>query len=269
MAKEIEITDNSHIRIDQGSHIQIDEGSVVETRGSVQHPFYIRELQNIAPIAAHIKEVNHIDPISIESLHVSEVRNIEPIRVDRFNVTDLPMVNMSVRQLPTVNLDIRRLPAVSLGTHQIFEVPSDYVVRARVLGFEVLRLHLRGRTEIAPRNRYRREQSRSDNCSFPEVATAGNPAIPSRLERRGETYTGVGPCHGHGPRHRAAGHRGGLRCGYGHGPHSTAPGAASPRAQPEARPGVRFSAGSGGTGLDVPSSGSAGPGRGSSVSSGG
>jgi hypothetical protein len=261
MAKEIEITDNSHIRI--------DDDSVIETRGSEQHPFYIRELQNIAPIAAHIKELNHIDPISVESLHVSEVRNIEPIRIDRFNVTSLPMVNMSLRQLPPVNLDIRRLPAVSLGTHQVFDVPSDYVVRARVLGFEVLRLHLSGCTQVAPRDRYRREQSRSDNRSYPEVATAGNPAIPSRLERRGETYTGVGPCHGHGSHHRAAGHPGGLRCGYGHGPHSTAPVAAPPHAQPGARPGVRFSAGSGGTVFDVPSSGSAGPGRGSSVSSGG
>jgi hypothetical protein len=261
MAKEIEITDDSHIRI--------DDDSVIETRGSSRYPFYIRELQNIAPIAAHIKEVNHIDPISVDSLHVSEVRNIEPINISRFNVTNLPMMNMSLRKLPPVNLNIRELPAVSLGTHQVFEVPSDYLVRARFLGFEVLRLRLRGRTEIAPRDRYRREQSQSDNRSYAEVATAGNPAIPSTLEKRGDTYTGRVHDHRHHGHHRAESHGAGLRCGHGHEAHTTAS-AVSPH-HSSINPGsaVSLSAGMGGTGFNISPSGPSTAGGGSSVSSGG
>jgi len=266
MAKEIEIVDDSHLRIEPGSHIQIDEGSIVETRGSEGHPFYIRELQNIAPIAVHIKELNHLDPITVESLHVSEVRNIEPISIERFNVTNLPMVNMSLQRLPPVNLNIRELPAVSLGTHQVFEVPSDYVVRARLLGFEVLRLHLRGRTEIAPRDRHRREQSRSENRSYPEVATAGNPAIPSRLEKQGDSYTGVAHHHAH---HGLRDHGAGLRCGRGHEPLTTAAAASSQHSSINPGSTGSVSAGPGGTGFNLSSSGPGSAGGGSSVSSGG
>jgi hypothetical protein len=193
-------------------HIEID-GKTVEITGSKQGPLYINALQNIAPIAAHIKEVNHIDPLSVESLFVSEVRNIEPLNIAKFNVTNLPLVNLALRQIPAVDLNVRRLPAISVGLHQVFDLPSNYMVRARFLGFEVFRLQLSGRTQIEPRERFRREQERADNRSFPTVAAAGNPAIPSIRKEKDSTYTA--PCAG---RHHplAQPPRGsGLRVGHG------------------------------------------------------
>jgi hypothetical protein len=206
MSKGIQITDNSQLEIVEGSHILIDKGSTVEITGNKQEPLYINALQNIAPIAAHIKEVNHIDPLSVESLFVSQVHNIEPLHIAKFNVTNLPLVNLALRQIPAVELNVGRLPAVSLGTHQVFDLPSDYTVRARFLGFELFRIQLSGRTRIEPQERFRREQERADNRSFPTVATAGNPAIPSIRMEKETTYTA--PCAG---RPRA----GGLRVGHG------------------------------------------------------
>ncbi|PXF58385.1 MAG: hypothetical protein C4B58_06670 [Deltaproteobacteria bacterium] len=147
--------------------------------GREDKPLYIGEVQNISPVAAHIKEVNQIDPISVEELHVNEVRNIDPLNIEKFNVTNLPLLNMSLRQLPSVDLNIRRLPAVSIGSHQDFHMPSSYTVRARFLGIELFRIHLDGHTRIVPRERFRREQGRTQNRSFPVPETAGNPAIPS------------------------------------------------------------------------------------------
>jgi len=193
-------------------HIEID-GKTVEITGSKQGPLYINALQNIAPIAAHIKEVNHIDPLSVESLFVSQVRNIEPLSIAKFNVTNLPLVNLALRQIPAVDLNVRRLPAISVGLHQVFDLPSNYTVRARFLGFEVFRLQLSGSTRIEPRERFRREQERADNRSFPTVATAGNPAIPSIRIEKDSTYTA--PCvKRHHP--MAQSPRGsGLRVGHG------------------------------------------------------
>ena len=193
-------------------HIEID-GSDVEIRGTSKFPLYIDALQNIAPIAAHIKEVNHIDPISVESLFVSQVRNIEPINIAKFNVTNLPLVNLALRQIPAVDLNVRRLPAISVGLHQVFDLPSNYMVRARFLGFEVFRLQLSGCTRIEPRERYRREQERADNRSFPTVATAGNPAIPSIRVEQDSTYTA--PCAGHHHPKALPPRGGGLRVGHG------------------------------------------------------
>jgi hypothetical protein len=193
-------------------HLEID-GKTVEITGSKQGPLYINALQNIAPIAAHIKEVNHIDPLSVESLFVSQVRNIEPLNIAKFNVTNLPLVNLALRQIPAVDLNVRRLPAISVGLHQVFDLPSNYMVRARFLGFEVFRLQLSGSTRIEPRERFRREQERADNRSFPTVAAAGNPAIPSIRKEKDSTYTE--PCAG---RHHplAQPPRGsGLRVGHG------------------------------------------------------
>ena len=206
MSKGIQITDNSQLEIVEGSHILIDKGSTVEITGNKQAPLYINALQNIAPIATHIKEVNHIDPLSVESLFVSQVRNIEPLHIAKFNVTNLPLVNLALRQIPAVELNVGRLPAVSLGTHQVFDLPSNYTVRARFLGFELFRIQLSGRTRIEPQERFRREQERADNRSFPTVATAGNPAIPSIRMEKETTYTA--PCPG---RPRA----GGRRVGHG------------------------------------------------------
>jgi len=191
---DVTITSDSSLRIEENSHILLDDGSTVEVKGTKSNPFYIQELQNIGPIAAHIKELNHIDPLSVESLFVTQVRNVEPLKIEKFNVTNLPLVNMALRQLPPVELSVKRLPAVSIGTHQVFELPSHYTVRARFLGFEILRVQLCGRTRIAPTEIFRREQEVTANRSFPVPVTAGNPAIPSRLTETNPGYTGCAPC---------------------------------------------------------------------------
>ncbi|HNP59619.1 MAG TPA: hypothetical protein PKM72_02200 [Nitrospirales bacterium] len=166
-------------------------------------PLVISEVRNIAPAAVHIKELNHIDPLTIESLRIDEIRNLDPIRVEQFNVTNLPTVNLSLRQLPAVDMNIRRLPPVSIGLHQDFCLPSSYTLRARVLGIELLRLNLDGRTMVSPRDRVRREQSRTPAQSFPQVATAGNPAIPSRSMTKGSRVVATGlPCQPIPPSHQ-------------------------------------------------------------------
>ncbi|MCW5785199.1 MAG: hypothetical protein KIT39_17925 [Nitrospirales bacterium] len=158
-------------------------------------PLVISEVRHIAPAAVHIKELNHIDPLTIESLRINEVRNLDPIRVEQFNVTNLPNVNLSLRQLPAVDMNIRRLPPVSIGLHQDFCLPSSYTLRARVLGIEFLRLNLEGRTMVSPREKVRREQSRIPAQSFPQVAIAGNPGIPSRSVTKGSRVVVTGsPC---------------------------------------------------------------------------
>src|SRR5437016_4041251 len=136
---DIHIEDDSVVRLKEGSHIQVDNGSTVEVKGTKAHPFFLQEVQNIAPVAVHLKELNHIDPISVDSLFVSQVRNIEPLQIEKLNVTNLPIVNMALRQLPPVEMNIRHLPAVSIGLHQIFEMASNYVLRAQVVGLELFR----------------------------------------------------------------------------------------------------------------------------------
>jgi hypothetical protein len=211
---DVTVTSDSSIRIEENSHILLDDGSTVEVKGTKSHPFYIQELQNIGPIAAHIKELNHIDPLSVESLFVTQVRNVEPLKIEKFNVTNLPLVNIALRQMPPVELNVGRLPAVSIGTHQVFDLPSQYTVRARFLGFEILRIHLCGRTRIAPTEIFRREQEVTGNRSFPVPVTAGNPGIPSNLREEQATYSGCSPnraaCCG---ALRAGGHRAGVHLG--------------------------------------------------------
>jgi hypothetical protein len=210
---DIHIEDDSVVRLKEGSHILVDNGSTVEVKGTKAAPFFLQEVQNIAPVAVHLKELNHIDPISVESLFVSQVRNIEPLKIEEFNVTNLPLVNMALRQLPPVEMNIRHLPAVSIGLHQVFEMPSNYLLRAQFLGFELFRINLSGRTRIAPTERFRQEQDRADNRSFPTVATAGNPAIPSIQSVKNVTYTATPQCRKHGAGLRVAqgGHHGGGR----------------------------------------------------------
>lgn len=173
-------------------------------------PLVISEVRHIAPAAVHIKELNHIDPISVESLRVNEVRNLDPIRVEKFNVTNLPTVNLSLRQLPGVDLNVRRLPPVSVGLHQEFCLPSSYTLRGKLLGIELFRINIDGHTVLTPRDRARREQSRSLHRSFPEVATAGNPAIPSKVSTMSSKV--VMPCapHPHEPIGQSTHHRSGT-----------------------------------------------------------
>ena len=99
-------------------------------------------------------------------------------------MTRLPVVNLSVNQVPEISIGVSQIPPVAIAVQQCFDMPSEYTARARFLGFEVLRIHLSGTTRIIPRDGARREQSHSHDRSFPMVAAAGNPAIPSKLEER-------------------------------------------------------------------------------------
>jgi len=166
---DINIKEVAPIYIDRVRDVEIERVKDVE----------IEKVQHIAPVAAHIKEINNIDPLSVDAFNVSQVKNIDPLRVQQFNVTDLPQVNISLRQLPAVDMNVRRLPPLSLGVHQDFQIPSNYMVRMQWLGFELIRVAVTGQTSVIPRDKFRREQARTHNRSFPEPAAAGNPAIPS------------------------------------------------------------------------------------------
>ena len=136
------------------------------------------QIAKIAPAAVHVKELNHIDPISIDSLRVDEVRNLEPVKINQFDVTTLPTVNLSLGEVPTLDLNLRGIPPLAVGVHQEFVLPSEYLIRARFLGLEVLRLHVSGRTLVRPHEQARREVSASHERSYREVAAVGNPCIP-------------------------------------------------------------------------------------------
>lgn len=173
-------------------------------------PLTIARVADIAPVAVHLKEVNHVDPLTIEALHIDEVRNIDPIRVTEFNVTRLPTLNLTVRQLPAVDFNVRRMPPLTVGLSQEVSLPSTYTVRARLLGFEVLRINVDGHTGLLPQERARREQVRTHARSFPEVAAAGNPAIPSRaVETAAYALPTCAPCFPLAP---------GGHCGFPAGP---------------------------------------------------
>ncbi len=177
--------DPVNIRIKDDSKLTLKNDSALTIKDDSK--LTLQRVKDIDPIATHIKEVNNIDPFSIESFHVDEIRNIEPIQIAKFNVTNLPPVNVSLRQLPQVDMNVRTLPPISVGTHQDFCIPSSYTLRAQLLGFELLRLHLNGQTSVIPKERARREQARTADKSFPVTSVAGNPAIPSIREETGDT----------------------------------------------------------------------------------
>jgi hypothetical protein len=153
----------------------------------------IDKIDKIAPVAVHIKELNQIDPLLIESLRIDRVSRVDPLSVERLNVTRLPVVNISVNQVPEVAVRIQNLPPVAVALSQSFDLPSDYTACAQFLGFEVLRIHLTGMSRLLPRDCARREQAHTHEQSFPSVAAAGNPAIPSRMEERGAVAVNCGP----------------------------------------------------------------------------
>lgn len=148
----------------------------------------------IAPAAVHIKELNHIDPISVESLRIDHVRNLDPVRVERFDVTHLPTVNISLSRLPSMDVNVRRIPPLAVTVQQEFCLPSQYTIHARLLGIEFLRFDIHGRTMVTPKDRVPHEQARSHERSFPEVAAAGNPGIPTRRTERVEAVARHLPC---------------------------------------------------------------------------
>jgi hypothetical protein len=140
----------------------------------------VEKFHNIAPLAAHIKEINHIDPLQVDGFNVSEVRNIDPLRIQQFNVTNLPHVNLSLRQLPPLDLNVRRVPPLSVGIHQNFHIPSRYTISTQLLGLEVMRVTVHGESTVIPQDKYHREQSRTVHRSQAEPAAVGNAAIPAR-----------------------------------------------------------------------------------------
>jgi hypothetical protein len=84
-------------------------------------------------------------------------------------------------QLPPLDLNVRRVPPIAISLQQQLDMTSHYTMRARLFGLNVMQLEIQGKTKIAPQDCARREQSRSHERSFPDVAAAGNPAIPTRV----------------------------------------------------------------------------------------
>jgi hypothetical protein len=157
-------------------------------------PLTIASVQQIAPAAVHIKELNHIDPLLIESLRIDRVKNLDPVHIERLNVTHIPTVSLSLSRLPPVDLNVRRVPPVEIGINQDFDLPSRYTVHTRLLGFEVVRLDVHGKTQVLPRHRQRREQVHVHERSFADVAPVGNPAIKvSRSESCTSTRVATPP----------------------------------------------------------------------------
>ena len=161
-------------------------------------PLTIADVQKVAPIGVHIKELNQIAPLFVESLRVDHVRHIDPLNIDRLNITHLPSVNLTLSQLPTLDLNVRRVPPVAISLQQMFDMNSHYTLQARVFGLNVMQMELQGKTRVVPRDCPRREQSRTHERSFPDVAAAGNPAIPSRMtETCAQAVTRCVPSHPH------------------------------------------------------------------------
>lgn len=176
-------------------------------------PVTIAAVRKVAPVGVHIKEVNQIAPLAVELLRIDHVRHVDPLRIERLDITRLPSVNITLSQLPGMNLNVRRVPPVTIALRQKFDMNSNYDIVARVLGLPLLRMSLQGQTVITPRDCARRELSRSHERSFPDVAAAGNPAIPSRaIETCVETVSHR-PAHRH-HRPRASIHAGAPRFDY-------------------------------------------------------
>ncbi|HWU14166.1 MAG TPA: hypothetical protein VN157_09175 [Caulobacter sp.] len=134
----------------------------------------------VTPIAIHLKELNQVAPLSVESLRVDHVRHVDPLRIEQLNISSLPTVNLAMSQMPALDINVRRVPPVAVAIQQQFEMNSNYSMTARLFGLPLMRILLSGRTTITPKDCARREQSRSHERSFPDVAVLGAPGIPSR-----------------------------------------------------------------------------------------
>jgi hypothetical protein len=170
--------------------MDIDLKSTHYTEALPVAPLTVADVQKVAPIGVHIKELNQIAPLLVESLRVDHVRHVDPLQIERLDITRLPTVNITLSQLPGLDLNVRRVPPVAISIQQRFEMRSDYAITARLLGIPLLRMALTGRTSVTPHDCARREQSRNHERSFPDVAPAGNPAIPNRaIETSTETVS--------------------------------------------------------------------------------
>jgi hypothetical protein len=169
-------------------------------------PIGIKQVSKVSPAAVHIKELNNVDPFTIESLRIDQVRNLDPVRIDEFHVTHLPTVNLTLSQFPGIDLSVRRFPPIAIGIQQDFHLPSKYTVHARFLGVEIMQLNIHGCTMIRPQDRHCREVVRTHERSSPEAAAVGNPCIAKKATGRG------GPCLPGRPPHQHP-------CGRGARPH--------------------------------------------------
>ena len=60
----------------------------------------------IRPMAVHLKELNQVAPLSVESLRVDHVRHVDPLQIDQLNITSLPTVNLTMSQLPALDINV-------------------------------------------------------------------------------------------------------------------------------------------------------------------
>ncbi len=159
--------------------MDIDVKSTHYTEAFPIAPLTVNPL-TVTPISVHLKELNQVAPLLVESLRVDHVRHVDPLRIEQLDITALPTVNLTMSQLPALDINVRRVPPVAIAIQQRFEMCSDYDMTVRLLGLPLARIALSGRTTITPKDCARREQWSSHERSFPDVAAAGNPAIPSR-----------------------------------------------------------------------------------------
>jgi hypothetical protein len=193
--------------------MDIDLKSTHYTEDLPVAPLTLKPL-TVTPIAVHLKELNQIAPLTVDSLRVDRVSHIDPLQIDRLNVTGLPTVNLTMSQLPALDINVRKVPPVAIALQQQFEMCSDYAMTARVLGLPLMRLALAGRTTITPTDCARREQSKSHEKSFTEVAALGNPAIPSRAVPTSICVDTGGCRPAQQPRRRSAAPSGAPRFGF-------------------------------------------------------
>lgn len=193
--------------------MDIDLKSTHYTEALPVAPLTIKPL-TITPVAVHLKELNQVAPLSVDSLRIDRVSHVAPLQIDQLNVTGLPTVNLTMSQLPALDINVRRVPPVAVAIQQQFELCSNYAMTARLLGLPLMSLAMTGRTTITPRDCARREQSRSHERSFPDVAALGNPAIPSRAVPTSICVETGGCRPAQQPRRRPAAHSGAPRFGF-------------------------------------------------------
>ena len=182
--------------------MDIDLKSTHYTEALPVAPLTIKPL-TVTPIAVHLKELNQIAPLCVESLRVDHVRHIDPLLIEQLNITSLPTVNLTMSQLPALDVNVRRVPPIAVALHQQFEMCSDYSMTARVFGLPVMTLSINGRTTVTPKDCVRPEQSKSHERSFSDVAVLGSPGIPSRGTRTCVQTVSRQPPPSLGPRHGA------------------------------------------------------------------
>src|SRR5665213_1611568 len=105
--------------------MDIDVKSTHYTEAFPVAPLTINPL-TVTPVSVHLKELNHVAPLLVESLRVDHVRHVDPLRIEQLDITALPTVNLTMSQLPALDINVRRVPPVAIALQQRFEMCSDY-----------------------------------------------------------------------------------------------------------------------------------------------